>query len=238
MQIAGSTALVTGAGRGLGRYFAQALLDRGAARVYATARRPDTIDLAGVTPLALDVTDSHSITAAAVAAPDVDLLINNAGVSAFTDLVTGDLDDIRREVETNFFGPLQVIRTFAPTLANRGGGAVLNVLSALSWVSYQGSAGYAAAKAAAWSMTNGVRLELSTQYTQVTGLVMASTDTDMMAGFDVPKNDPIDVVCAALDGVENGEIEVIADADSAAIKAALAEHPTALYPNLTTGQFR
>lgn len=238
MQIAGSTALVTGAGRGLGRYFAQVLLERGAARVYATARCPETIDIAGVTPLALDVTDPDSITAAATAAPDVDLLINNAGVSAFTDLVTGDLDDIRREVETNFFGPLQVIRAFAPTLASHGGGAVLNVLSALSWISYQGSAGYAAAKAAAWSMTNGVRLELSSQHTQVTGLVMASTDTDMMAGFDVPKNNPIDVVRAALDGIEHGEIEVIADRDSATIKAALAAHPTALYPSLTTGQSR
>lgn len=238
MQIAGSTALVTGAGRGLGRYFAQALLDRGAARVYATARRPDTIDLAGVTPLTLDVTDPDSITAAVTAAPDVELLINNAGVSAFTDLVTSDLDDIRHEMETNLFGPLQVIRAFAPTLASRGGGAVLNVLSALSWVSYQGSAGYAAAKAAAWSMTNGVRLELSAQNTQVAGLVMASTDTDMMAGFDVPKNNPIDVVRAALDGLENDEIEVIADTDSAAVKAALAEHPTTLYPNLTTGRSR
>ena len=236
MQIAGSTALVTGAGRGLGRYFAQALLGRGAAKVYATARRPETIDIAGVTALALDVTDPGSIAAAAAAAQDVDLLINNAGVAAFTDLVTGDLDEIHREMETNFFGPLQVIRAFAPVLATRGGGAILNVLSALSWASYQGSAGYAASKSAAWSMTNGVRLELSAQRTQVTGLVMASTDTDMMAGFDVPKNDPADVVRAALDGIESGEIEVVADADSAAIKAALSEHPSVLYPNLLTGQ--
>lgn len=234
MQIAGSTALVTGAGRGLGRYFTQALLDRGASTVYGTARRPDTIDTAGVTPLALDVTDPDSITVATEAAPDVDLLINNAGVSAFTDLITGELDDIHREMATNFFGPLWVIRSFAPVLAAQGGGAILNVLSALSWISYQGSAGYAAAKAAAWSMTNSVRLEISTQGTQVTGLVMASTDTDMMAEFDVPKNNPTDVVRAALDGIETGEIEVIADTDSAGLKAALAEHPSVLYPSLPT----
>ena len=238
MQIAGSTALITGAGRGLGRHFAQALLDRGAAKVYATARRPGTIDLAGVTPLALDVTEPGSIRAAAAAAPDVDLLINNAGLAAYTDLVTGDLDAIRREMETNFFGPLHVVRAFAPVLAGHGGGAILNVLSVLSWISYQGSAGYAAAKAAAWSMTNGVRLELAAQRTQVTGLVMASTDTDMMAGFDVPKNDPADVVRAALDGIEAGEIEIIADADSAATKAALGENPSVLYPAVFAGRAR
>lgn len=238
MQIAGSTALVTGAGRGLGRHVAHALLERGASKVYVTARRPETIDMAGVTTLALDVTDPASITAAATAAPDVDLLVNNAGVSAFTDLITGDLDDIHLEMATNYFGPLQVIRAFAPILAAHGGGTILNVLSALSWVSYQGSAGYAAAKAAAWSMTNGVRLELSAQHTQVTGLVMASTDTDMMADFDVPKNDPTDVVRAALNGIEAGEIEVLADDDSTKLKAALAEHPTLLYPAVTGHQPR
>lgn len=238
MQIAGSTALVTGAGRGLGRHFAQALIYRGAKKVYVTARRPEAIDLAGTTPLALDVTVPDSITAAAAAAPDVNLLVNNAGVSAFTDLVTGELNDIHREMETNFFGTLRVIRAFAPILAAQGGGAILNVLSALSWISYQGSAGYAAAKAAAWSMTNGVRLELAAQRTQVTGLVMASTDTDMMAGFDVAKNDPADVVRAALDGIETDEIEVLADSDSASIKAGLAEHPTTLYPNVPAGRAR
>nr|WP_042179288.1 SDR family oxidoreductase [Kibdelosporangium sp. MJ126-NF4]CEL13738.1 Oxidoreductase homolog [Kibdelosporangium sp. MJ126-NF4]CTQ99425.1 Oxidoreductase homolog [Kibdelosporangium sp. MJ126-NF4] len=230
MRIAGSTALVTGAGRGLGRHFAQALLDRGAATVYAAARRPESVDIPGVVPLALDVTDPASVTAAAAAAADVDLLVNNAGLTVFTDLVTGDLADIHREMDTNFFGPLRVIRAFAPALA--GGGAVLNVLSVLSWVSYQGSAGYSASKAAAWSMTNSVRLELAAQRTQVTALVMASTDTDMMAGFDVPKNDPADVVRAALDGIEAGEIEVVADTDSVGVKAALAEHPSVLYPGL------
>jgi len=227
MQIAGSTALVTGAGRGLGRHFVRALLDRGAAKVYASTRTPVEID--GAIPLALDVTDPASIAAAATAAPDVTLLINNAGIASFTDLVTGDLAAIRHEMETNFFGPLQMIRAFAPGLAD---GAVLNVLSALSWATYRGSAGYAASKSAAWSLTNSVRLELREQRTQVSGLVMASTDTDMMAGFDIPKNDPADIVRAALDGLEAGEIEIVADADSAAVKAGLSAHPTVLYPEL------
>ncbi|MBB1156770.1 SDR family oxidoreductase [Amycolatopsis dendrobii] len=230
MQIAGSTALVTGAGRGLGAHFVRALLDRGAAKVYATSRRP--VDLEGAVSLPLDVTDPGSVAAAAAAAPDVDLLINNAGIASFTDLVTGDLDAIRREMETNFFGPLRVIRAFAPGLKN---GAILNVLSALSWATYPGSAGYAASKSAAWSMTNSVRLELLAQHTLVSGLVMASTDTDMMASFDIPKNDPADVVRAALDGVEAGEIEIIADADSATAKAGLSAHPTVLYPALLGG---
>jgi NAD(P)-dependent dehydrogenase (short-subunit alcohol dehydrogenase family) len=227
MQIAGSTALVTGAARGLGTYFVRALLERGAAKVYATARRPVAVD--GAVPLALDVTDPDSIAAAAAAAPEVNLLINNAGITSFTDLVTGDLDSIRGEMETNFFGSLQVTRAFAPQLAD---GAILNVLSALSWATYPGSAGYAASKAAAWSMTNAVRLELAKQRTLVSGLVRASTDTDMMAGFDVPKNDPVEIVRLALDGLEAGEIEIVADADSRAVKAGLAEHPTVLYPAL------
>ncbi|WP_406640055.1 SDR family oxidoreductase [Amycolatopsis sp. WGS_07] len=227
MQIAGATALVTGAGRGLGTHFVRALLDRGAAKVYATARRPVEID--GAVPLPLDVTDPDSVAAAAAAAPDVNLLINNAGIAAFTDLVTGDLAEIRREMETNFFGPLNMIRAFAPGLKD---GAVLNVLSALSWTTYPGSAGYAASKAAAWSLTNAVRLELLAQRTLVSGLVMASTDTDMVASFDIPKNDPAEVIRTALDGLEAGEIEIVADADSAAAKAGLSKHPTVLYPAL------
>ncbi len=122
-----------------------------------------------------------------------------------------------------------MIRAFAPGLKN---GAVLNVLSALSWTTYPGSAGYAASKAAAWSMTNSVRLELLAHRTLVSGLVMASTGTDLMAGFDIPKNDPADVVRTALDGIEAGEVEILADADSAKAKAGLAEHPTVLYPVL------
>src|SRR3954468_13858118 len=134
MNIYGTTALVTGANRGIGRHFAQQLLDRGAAKVYAAARDPRTIDLEGVTALALDITDPAQVAAVAQAAPDVRLLINNAGVSTGTDLVTGDLARIRLELETNLFGTLAMVRAFAPRLE---GGAILNVLSRRSWLSYQ-----------------------------------------------------------------------------------------------------
>ncbi|HWT92626.1 MAG TPA: SDR family oxidoreductase [Solirubrobacteraceae bacterium] len=233
MDITGSTALVTGANRGLGRHFAQQLLDRGARKVYATARDPRTIEARdGIVPLALDVTDPEAVARVAAAASDVTLLVNNAGVSAYNDLVTGDLDKLRLELETNLLGPLHTIRAFAPILAENGGGAVVNVLSRMSWLSVAGANGYAVSKAAAWSLTNGVRLELAGQGTLVTGVHLSATDTDMMAGWDIPKNDPADVVRATLDGVEAGALEVIADADTAATKQALSADPAAVYGEL------
>lgn len=222
MNIEGSTALVTGANRGLGRHFAAQLLERGAAKVYATARDPRAIDLPGVTTLALDITDPDAVAAAVAAAPDVSLLINNAGITTGADLVTGDLAQIRREIDTNFYGPLAMVRAFAPVLAANGGGAILNVNSRLSWISISGANAYGAAKAAAWSLTNGARLELADQGTQVTGLYLSATDTDMMAGWDIPKNVPADVVRQALDGIEAGADEVLADQDTIEAKAALA----------------
>ena len=217
MDLNGTVALVTGANRGLGRHFAQQLLERGAAKVYATARDVEKIDLPGVVPLALDITDPAAVARAAAAATDVRVLINNAGVSTGTDLVTGSLEAIRLELDTNLYGTLAMIRAFAPAVR---GGAILNVLSRLAWISYPGANAYAVAKAAAWSLTNGVRLELPD--TLVTGLVLSATDTDMMAGWDIPKNDPAEVVRAALDGLEAGATEVIADQDTADAKAALA----------------
>ncbi|MDO8189151.1 SDR family oxidoreductase [Conexibacter sp. JD483] len=233
MDITGSTALVTGANRGIGRHFTQQLLERGAAKVYATARDPQQIDLPGVVPLRLDVTDPASVAAAAAAASDVTLLINNAGVSTGQNLLDGDLDLIRLELETNFWGTLTMVRAFAPVLAaGGGGGAIVNVLSRLSWRAIVGANAYAAAKAAAWSATNGIRLELAGQGTQVTGLLLSATDTDMMAGWEIDKNDPADVVRATLDGVEAGALEVIADDDTAASKAALSADVRVAYPEL------
>jgi NAD(P)-dependent dehydrogenase (short-subunit alcohol dehydrogenase family) len=222
MKIEGSIALVTGGNRGIGRHFVQQLLDRGAAKVYAAARNPRTIDIPGAIPLALDITDADAVAAAAAAAGDLTLLVNNAGTVTGSDLVTGDLSAIKQEIDTNFYGPLGMIRTFAPILARNGGGAILNVNSRMSWLSFPGVNAYAASKAAAWSMTNGVRLELAGQNTQVTGLYLSSTDTDMMAGWDVPKNDPSDVVTVALDGLEAGEPDVLADQETKETKASLA----------------
>jgi NAD(P)-dependent dehydrogenase (short-subunit alcohol dehydrogenase family) len=235
MKIEGSVALVTGANRGLGRRFAAALVERGAAKVYAAARRPETIDLPGVVPLALDITDRASVRAAAEHAPDVDLLINNAGVSTNSSALAGALDDIRLEMETHYFGTLNVVRAFAPALSANGGGAILNMLSALSWRSYDGANAYAAAKAAEWSLTNGIRLELAGQGTLVAGLHVGAVDTDMMAGWDIEKFDPAELVRIALDGIEAGKLEIIVDDTAAQARAALALDPSQAYAGVVVG---
>ncbi|MEV7679951.1 SDR family oxidoreductase [Streptomyces sp. NPDC088341] len=231
MDIAGSTALVTGANRGIGRRFVDQLLTRGARKVYATARRPELIDTSDsrVTPLYLDLLDEKSIVNAAAAAQDVTLLINNAGIATGASLVTDDLDMIRQDLETHLFGTLRVIRAFAPVLAANGGGAVVNILSVLSWVATEGTGSYSVAKAAEWNMTNSVRLELSGQQTLVQGVHLAAADTDMTAGRDAPKIDPADVARAGLDGVQAGVIEVLVDDPSRFVKAALSGDPAQLY---------
>lgn len=235
MQINGTKALVTGANRGLGKAFAEALLARGATTVYATARRPDHINIPGVVPLQLDITDPTSIEAAATEVGELDLLINNAGISTDAPLLGPSTENVRREFETNFWGTLNVTRAFAPRLAE---GAILNVISALSWYTFApASNGYAASKAAEWSLTNGVRLELADQKTQVTALALAIADTDMMAAFDIPKLPPHEVVTMALDGLEAGKLEVIADTPTANVKASLSRDPALFYADIATSLF-
>ena len=227
-DIHGAVAVVTGANRGLGRHFAEQLLERGAAKVYATARDPQQLDLAGVVPLQLDITDPASVARAAEAAADATLLVNNAGIDTHVGLAYGDLDQIRLEMETGFFGPLSVTRAFAPVLAANGGGAILNVLSGLSWFHLPDHGAYSAAKAAAWALTNVVRQELAPQGIAVTALHMGYMDTDM-ADFVDPgdKTDPAVVAAAALDGVAAGETEVLADEFTRGVKQGLSAVPAA-----------
>jgi NAD(P)-dependent dehydrogenase (short-subunit alcohol dehydrogenase family) len=235
MNIDGSTALVTGANRGLGRAYAQALLDRGARKVYAAARRPETIDLPGVHPIELDVTDPEQARRAAAQASDVTLLINNAGISTGQDLIAGDLDQIRLDLETNLFGTLNVTRAFVPALtATSGDSAIVNVLSAMSWFAHAGANSYHVAKAAAWALTNGIRLELASKGTLVTGVHLGLADTDMAAGFDADKLPPADVARATLDGVEAGAWEVLVDDWSRFVKSSLVGDPQAFYAELAT----
>jgi NAD(P)-dependent dehydrogenase (short-subunit alcohol dehydrogenase family) len=232
MDIQDQVALVTGANRGIGRTFVEELLARGARKVYATARRPEAIDIPGVEVLRLDLTDPASVTAAAAAAQDVTLVVNNAGISTGAGLLTGDMAEIRREMDTHYFGTLGVIRAFAPVLAANGGGGIVNILSALSWFAAPGSGGYAAAKAAEWNMTNALRLELAGQGTLVQGVHLGAADTDIMAGYDGPKIDPRDVARAALDGVAAGEIEVVVDDWSRMVKDSLSADPKAFYQQM------
>jgi NAD(P)-dependent dehydrogenase (short-subunit alcohol dehydrogenase family) len=235
MDITDQIALVTGANRGIGRQFVLELLERGASKVYATARRIETIDFddSRVVPLRIDLLDHDSVVAAAETATDVTLLVNNAGISTGAALVTGDLDEVRREMDTHFYGTLDVIRQFAPVLASNGGGAIVNVLSALSWFAAPGAGSYAAAKAAEWNMTNGVRLELAAQRTHVQGVLLGAADTDIMADYDGPMIDPRQVPRRSLDGLAAGSIEVIVDDWTATVKASLAGDPAAFYAQMT-----
>ena len=198
MKIHGATALVTGANRGIGRHLAAQLAERGA-KVYATARRPESIDLDGVETLALDIRDPDAVAAAARAANDVSLLINNAGIGGGA--LLGDLDAVRAALDVNFWGTLSMARAFAPVLAANGGGAIVNIASSASWFVFPGSSAYAVSKAAVWSMSKALRQELADQGTLVTSVHLGAADTDMMKGYDVPKMDPADVARITLDGI-------------------------------------
>jgi NAD(P)-dependent dehydrogenase (short-subunit alcohol dehydrogenase family) len=235
MDIQNSVAVVTGANRGLGRHFAAELVKRGA-KVYAGARNPSSIDLPDVVPLQIDITDPESVKAAAAVASDATLLINNAGIDTHTDLLDGDLDKIRLDMETLFFGTLQMTRAFVPVIEANGGGGVLNVLSVLSWVHVAPHESYAAAKAASWAMTNALRLQLAPKGIQVTALHVGYMDTDLTVGIDSPKSDPAVVAALALDGVQAGAHEVLADDLSKNARAGLSTDLTVLYPQLTAPQ--
>jgi NAD(P)-dependent dehydrogenase (short-subunit alcohol dehydrogenase family) len=236
MQIKDSVVLVTGANRGIGAEFVRQLKQRGAAKIYAAARNAGSIDADGVEVITLDVTNQAQVEAAAAQASDTSLLVNNAGVASGETLIRGDLDGIRRELETNFFGPLRLTRAFAPILAANGGGAILNVLSAASWFTHPSSTTYSATKAAAWSLTDGIRVELAGQGTQVLGLHMGPVDTDMIARLEIDKSDPATVVTAALDGIEAGASEVLADAIATQVKASLGLDPSERYAALVGAQ--
>ncbi|GAA5116545.1 SDR family oxidoreductase [Alloalcanivorax gelatiniphagus] len=232
MNIDGAVVLVTGANRGIGAEFVTQLRARGAAKVYAASRTPGAIDAEGVHALELDVTDQGQVAAAAAAATDVQVVINNAGISTGTPLVSGDESSIRREMDTNFYGPLSMTRAFAPILAANGGGAILNVVSALSWFTVPGAGAYAASKAAAWALTDSTRLELRAQGTQVVGVHMGLVDTDMAKGVDAPKISPADLANAGLDALESGAQEVLADDWARFVKSGLALDPESRYAQI------
>jgi len=230
MKISGSTALVTGANRGLGLAFARALLEAGAAKVYAGARDPSAVALPGVVPLKLDVTSEEDVAAAAREAADVTLLINNAGIAipgGF--LADGAVEAAREQFEVNFLGPMRMARAFAPVLKANGGGAMINVLSVASWINGPMLATYAASKSAAWALTNGLRIELEGQGTQVLGLHAGFIDTDLARGIEAPKSTPEEIVRVTLAALEHGEDQVLADEITRQVHSGLsAERPVYL----------
>src|SRR6516164_1543117 len=231
MKIAGSVALVTGANRGLGRAYTRELISRGAAKVYGAARQPGQVIDPGVTPIALDVTDAQRVGEVAAVCADVSLLVNNAGVmKASTFIDAPSLAAARAEMETNYFGTLSMCRAFAPALAANGGGAIVNMLSVTSFYANPFDASYGASKAAAWSLTNGVRLELHHHDTLVVAVHASFIDTDMAALATGPKDSPESVPHQALDAVEDAQIEVLADERTRTVKAELSRDHELIYP--------
>lgn len=227
----GAVVLVTGANGGIGTHFVHEALARGASKVYATARSPRAWDDARIVSLALDVTDAASIQAAVKAASDVTVLINNAGTSVSSaGILTHSDEEIRRNVETNFLGPLFLARAFAPLLSAKDESVVIDVHSALSWYAVAGI--YSASKAALWSATNSLRLELAAEGVHVVGVHVGYVDTPMAAHTNDPKTDPADLVRTVFDAVQAGQYEVLADQTSVQLKAALSGPLDALYPQL------
>lgn len=233
VEIAGAVALVTGANRGLGRAFARALVERKAAKVYGAARDPGSVVDAEVTPVVLDVTDAAQVARLGTELGDVTLLVNNAGVLKNVPLIAGpDLSAARQEMEVNYFGALAMCRAFAPVLGANGGGAIVNMHSIVSWFAPPAAGSYGASKAAEWAMTNAVRMEVSRQGTLVVGVHCGFIDTDMAEGVEAPKLSPEEVAGQALDAVEEGRVEVLADEMTRDMKASLPRDHELIYPRI------
>lgn len=219
VAVAGKVVVVTGGRRGLGAALVDEVLARGARKVYSTARSAFDDDRPQVVTHELEVRSADSVAEFARAASDADIVINNAGILLPDSLLTGNFDHITETFDINVFGPLRVTRAFAPILAANGGGAVVNVHSVLSWLA--GSGAYGASKAAIWSVTNSLRLELASQKTQVVGVHAGFIDTDMVADIPTEKTTPAEVARRIVDGLESGAVEVLTDDVTVNVKAAL-----------------
>ena len=226
MQIKNSIALVTGANRGIGRALVNALLQAGAKKVYAGARDLGSlntakfIDMARVVPIAIDITNREGVQSLPGKAPDVNLLINNAGVLDFGNILEVPLEAVARNLETNFYGTLIMARAFAPLIEKNAGGAIVNILTLVALASMPGLAAYNASKAAAWSMTQSLRASTTGRGVAVHGVFPGAVDTDMLAGVDMPKTAPADIAAAVIAGIAAGQEDIFPDAMSAGLYAA------------------
>ena len=232
MNIQDSTVLVTGANRGIGKAFADALLDRGARKVYAAVRDVATITDPRLAPIQLDVTDPGRVAAVARELDDVQVVVNNAGVLHVSVPLSASLDVARVELDTNYLSLISMTQAFAPVLERNGGGAFINVLSVFSWVATPLLTTYSASKAAAWSFTNAARIVLKRQGTHVVGVHAGPVDTDMTAAIELEKIPPATVATSALDALEADKPEAVVDDYSRAIKAELSDDQDALYPQI------
>ena len=214
MSIAGKTILVTGASRGIGRALVDEALARGAKRVYAGMRQPLAHPDPRVTPLPLDVTSSGQIQAAAGQVGSLDILINNAGVAPYDDLT--DRAVLEHSLAVNLFGPYAVTQAFLPQLT-RSGGVIVNNTSLMALAPLPLTPSYAISKAAAFSMTQSLRALLAGRGVRVHAVLTGPTDTDMTAGFEIPKASPQSVARVIFDGVDNGEEDIFPDPMSASV---------------------
>lgn len=232
MEITNSVALVTGASGGIGSHFTEQLLNLNVAKVYVCARGLNklnalvALDSSRVVPIELDVTDPESVIAAANQCSDVSLLINNAGIALNEGLIaSSDLKSARAEMEVNYFGMLAMCRTFAPALKQQGGGAIVNLVSLLSKVNLPFSGSYSASKAAALSMTQGVRAELAKQGTLVVAVMPGTVDTPMAKEWPAPKVAPAEVARATLAAVEDHIEDVYPGEQAAYVSQQLLSDP-------------
>ena len=231
MDVSRATVLITGANRGIGRRMVDCLLAAGAPRLYAGARDPAKLgplaEDARIVPVALDVTRPEQVEAAALGCADVTLLINNAGVNRNRPLIAeaGALANARAEIEVNYLGTLAMCRAFAPVLKANGGGTIVNILSVIGRVNLPALGSYASSKAAAYSMTQGVRAELAGQGTHVLGVMPGPVDTDMTPGGDAR---PEDVAAAVVEAIGNGAEDLYPDAMAQGIAAGLARDAKAV----------
>jgi len=214
MSLENRITLVTGANRGIGRAITEALLEKGVKKIYAAARDVGKLPDFGddrVVPIALDVTDAGQIADAAGIAGDVDLLINNAGVASFEGIAEGRDETLRRDMEVNYFGTLAVIRKFVPVLEGKRDAAIVNLVSIAGFVNFPMLGGYSAAKAALYSASQGLRIELAPRGIRVQTVNPGPIDTDMAEQLPMDKTSPDVTARNILAGIEAGDADIFPD---------------------------